>query len=109
VLGIETPDHGVVLATPMDMAQVASIALRDWGKVGNFAFGGSDFVVIFEARADFVLTVPHMPEAPPGAGVTYKPSLQGQQYGCFGGDDQCGTEPAVPPPSPGCTSSQLAR
>jgi phosphatidylserine decarboxylase len=119
VLGIETPDHGVVLATPMGMAQVASIELRDWVKegamaqkgweFGNFAFGGSDFVVIFEAQADFVLTVPQMPEVPPGAGVNYKPSLQGQKYGCFGGDDKCGTEPTVPPPYPGCTSSHLAR
>ena len=119
VLGIKTPDHGVVLATPMGMAQVASIELRDWVRegakadkgweFGNFAFGGSDFVVIFEPRADFVLTVPQMPEESPGAGVNYAPSLQGQRYGCFGGDDKCSTAPEVPPPYPGCTSSHPAR
>ena len=112
VLGIETPEYGVVLATPMGMAQVASIQLRDWVKhnamakkgweFANFAFGGSDFVVIFEPQADFVLTVPHMPEESPGAGVNYKPSLQGERYGCFGGNDNCSTEPELPPPYPGC-------
>lgn len=115
VLGIETPDHGVVVATPMGMAQVASIQLRDWvqegamaqkgWEFGNFAFGGSDFVVLFKPRAEFVLTVPQTPEVPPGAGVNYEPSLQGERYGCLGGDDTCSTEPAVaPPPYPGCNS-----
>ncbi|MCP4654028.1 MAG: phosphatidylserine decarboxylase, partial [bacterium] len=119
VLGIKTPDHGVVLATPMGMAQVASIQLRKWVKEGakakkgwefaNFAFGGSDFVVIFEQRAEFVLTVPQMAEDRPGAGVNYWPSLQGQRYGCLGGDDKCSTEPGAPPPYPGCPSSHPAR
>ncbi len=114
VLGIETKDYGVVVASPMGMAQVSSIVLRDWVKAGveakkgwefaNFAFGGSDFVVLFEERAEFVLTVPKMPEVPPGAGVNYKPSLQGERYGCFGGDDTCGTKPKDPPRYPGCNS-----
>lgn len=116
VLGIETPNYGVVLATPMGMAQVASIELRKWVKegveaekgweFGNFAFGGSDFVVIFEPRAEFVLTVKQMPEEPaPGAGVNYEPSHQGQRYGCFGGADTCDATPKTPPPYPGCPSS----
>ena len=119
VLGIKTPDRGVVIATPMGMAQVASIKLRDWVKegakaekgweFGNFAFGGSDFVVIFEKKADFVLTVPTMPEEPPGAGVNYKPSLQGERYGCFGGNDRCGTKAQMPPPYPGCPSARRTR
>ncbi|MCP4900441.1 MAG: phosphatidylserine decarboxylase [bacterium] len=119
VLGIETPNHGMVLASPMGMAQVASIELRKWveegvmtekgWEFGNFAFGGSDFVVIFEAQAEFVLTVPHMPEDPPAAGVNYEPSFQGQKYGCFGGDDRCSSEPGSPPPFPGCTSSRPAQ
>lgn len=115
VLGIETQDYGVVLAVPMGMAQVASIQLRDWVKEGattekgwefaNFAFGGSDFVVIFEPKANFVLTVPAEPEPPPGAGVNYKPSLQGQRYGCFGGVTTCTTAARGPSPYPGCGSS----
>lgn len=111
VLGIKTPEHGVVVASPMGMAQVSAIQLRDWVKLGaaagkgwefaNFAFGGSDFVVIFEKQADFVLTVPQMPTVPPGAGVNYEPSLQGQKYGCFGGNADCDATPTVPPPYPG--------
>ncbi len=50
----------------------------------NFAFGGSDFVVIFE----------------PGAGVTYQPSRQGERYGCFGGVTTCDATPGEPPPYP---------
>jgi phosphatidylserine decarboxylase len=111
VLGIKTPDHGVVVAIPMGMAQVSAIQLRDWVKLGakadkgwefaNFAFGGSDFVVIFEKKADFLLTVPQMQKVPPGAGVNYRPSLQGQKYGCFGGKPDCDATPELPPPYPG--------
>ncbi len=123
MLGIETQDYGVVLAVPMGMAQVAAIELQEWvhewfetGEVvqkgwefANFAFGGSDFVVIFEPQADFMLTVPQMAEDPPRAGVNYEPSLQGEKYGCFGGDATCSEEvpegPGQPDPYPGCPSS----
>lgn len=111
VLGIKTPEHGVVVASPMGMAQVSAIQMRDWVKLGaaadkgwefaNFAFGGSDFVVIFEKQTDFVLTVSQMPTVPPGAGVNYEPSLQGQKYGCFGGKADCDATTTVPPPYPG--------
>jgi len=110
VLAIKTPNNGVVVATPMGMAQVASIQLRSWvqenaeakkgWEFGNFAFGGSDFVVLFEKKANFVLTVPKMAEVPPGTGVNYHPSLQGQRYGCFGGNDTCSTTPETPPSYP---------
>ena len=113
VLGIETPEHGVVIAAPMGMAQVSSIRLRDWVKAGanaekgwefgNFAFGGSDFVVIFEEKADFVLTVDTLDEEAPGDGVNYKQSWQGQKYGCFGGDPGCPDEPReFPEKYPSC-------
>lgn len=110
ILGIETPDHGVVIAAPMGMAQVSAIQLRDWVKEGvnakkgwefaNFAFGGSDFVIIFEAKAGFRLTVPHSAPVSPGAGVNYEPSLQGQKYGCLGEVADCSNKPAFPPPYP---------
>lgn len=111
VIGIETAEHGVVVISPMGMAQVSAIQPRDWVKLGamadkgwefaNFAFGGSDFVVIFEEKADFVLTVPRLlPEAAPGAGVNYLPSLQGEKYGCFGGVTTCSDAARMPPPSP---------
>ena len=111
VLGIETPAHGVVIATPMGMAQVSAIQLRHWVQAGveadkgwefaNFAFGGSDFVVMFEAKAGFTLTVPLAAPVPPGAGVNYQPSLQGERYGCLGGITYCDATPALPPPYPG--------
>ncbi|MDX1450552.1 MAG: phosphatidylserine decarboxylase, partial [Acidimicrobiia bacterium] len=93
VIGIETDDYGMVVISPMGMAQVSGIEKRDWVVEGaraekgwefaNFAFGGSDFVVIFQPEADFVLTVPRQPEEPaPGEGVNYMPSLQGEKYGC---------------------------
>ena len=117
VIGIETEDYGVVVISPMGMAQVSGIRKRDWVQEGayaykgwefaNFLFGGSDFVVIFQNEADFVLTVPEEKKVPPGAGVNYMPSLQGEKYGCFGGDAGCMDEPtknlSSPPPdvSPG--------
>ena len=99
-----------MIATPMGMAQVSGIVLRDWVKDGamaekgwefaNFAFGGSDFVVIFEKKARFTLTVPLEPEPAPGAGENYVPSLQGEKYGCFGGGTKCSASPGSPPPIP---------
>ena len=110
VIGIETPDHGIVVISPMGMAQVSGIVARDWVQEGamaekgwefaNFAFGGSDFVVIFEQQAKFTLTVPHAAEVAPGAGVNYLPSLQGEKYGCLGGGTDCSDTPGNPPPSP---------
>ncbi|MEJ2691457.1 MAG: phosphatidylserine decarboxylase [Candidatus Thiodiazotropha sp.] len=110
VLGIKTEKYGFVIATPMGMAQVSAIRLRNWVKEGadakkgwefaNFAFGGSDFVIIFEEKAKFRLTVPHTAAVSPGAGVNYEPSLQGQKYGCFGGGGDCSDKAVFPPPYP---------
>ena len=110
VLGIQTPDNGIVIVTPMGMAQVSGIRLRDWVKkgahadkgweFGNFAFGGSDFVLIFEEKANFKLTVPLMPSVSPGAGVNYEPSLQGEKYGCFKGKIHCSDKAKFPPAYP---------
>ncbi|MEM5585698.1 MULTISPECIES: phosphatidylserine decarboxylase [unclassified Roseibium] len=110
VIGIETESHGTVVISPMGMAQVSSIVKRDWVTEGamtdkgwefaNFAFGGSDFVVIFQEDADFVLTAETLPEEAPGAGVAYKTSLQGEKYGCFGGVTTCSATPQTPPAPP---------
>jgi phosphatidylserine decarboxylase len=115
VLGIETEEYGTVIAAPMGMAQVSSIQLRDWVRNGavaekgwefaNFAFGGSDFVVIFQERADFTLTVPKAPRVVPGTGTNYEPSEQGQKYGCFGGVTDCDAVRTVPTPYPGYRSN----
>lgn len=116
VLGIETPDHGIVIASPMGMAQVSGIRPRDWveayhgnGKnaqkgweFANFAFGGSDFVILFQQEAAFTLTVRESAPVSPDDGVNYQPSLQGEKYGCFGGVTTCrGMEDsALPSPYP---------
>ena len=117
VLGIETLDHGTVIASPMGMAQVSGIQPRAWveeyfrsgdiarkgWEFANFAFGGSDFVILFQPEAAFTLTVDEMPRVSPGVGVTYKPSLQGEKYGCFGGTTTCAgsDDSGFPPPYPG--------
>lgn len=111
VLGIETADFGTVIAVPMGMAQVSAIRPRDWVQLGaqadkgwefaNFAFGGSDFVILFEPKAEFVLTVPTLPEPAPGAGASYRLALQGEKYGCLGGRGDCSQEPGTPPKYPG--------
>jgi phosphatidylserine decarboxylase len=103
VIGIQTPENGVVVIAPMGMAQVSAIVKRDWVKLNavaekgqefaNFQFGGSDFVVIFEEKAKFTLTVPLTPEPDPGAGENYQLSLQGEKYGCFGGTTECPDTP----------------
>lgn len=110
IIGIETEEHGIVVISPMGMAQVSAIDKRDWVVEGataqkgwefaNFAFGGSDFVVIFQPEAEFTLTVPLRAEPEPGAGVNYMPSRQGEKYGCFGGVTTCSDAPQDPPASP---------
>ncbi|MEJ2425393.1 MAG: phosphatidylserine decarboxylase, partial [Candidatus Thiodiazotropha sp.] len=101
VIGIKTRDSGIVIISPMGMAQVSSIEKRKWVVKGakaqkgwefaNFAFGGSDFVIIFQPEAKFVLTAPTVDHVPPGDGVNYALSLQGTKYGCFGGNPDCRT------------------
>ena len=85
--------------------------MRDWVKAGaeaekgwefaNFAFGGSDFVIIFQDKAGFRLTAATEPSVPPGSGVNYKLILQGRKYGCLGGGTDCDATPAEPKPYPG--------
>lgn len=113
VLGIKTKKYGTVIAVPMGMAQVSAIRLRKWVKhnahamkgweFANFAFGGSDFVLLFQPKAKFRLAVKKEPKrrkTAPNAGVNYVPSLQGQKYGCFGGTTKCSNKPGNPPPIP---------
>ncbi len=111
VTGIETEEYGLVVISHMGMAQVSGIEKRDWVKEGamtekgwefaNFKFGGSDFVVIFEKQARFVLTAPTARPEAPKSGVNYSLSLQGTRYGCFGGSDDCSTVVGHPNPYPG--------
>ena len=81
---------GLVALLPIGMGQVSSVNFEDSVKIGNkvkkgdplgyFLFGGSDFVMIFESKANFNITVEKGGETS-GYGNGYKHSLMGEQYG----------------------------
>jgi phosphatidylserine decarboxylase len=83
---IETQEHGLVALLPIGMSQVSSVNFEAAVKVGStfkkgdmlgyFLFGGSDFVMLFQERVDFALTVP----AAKGDS-RYKHVLMGEKYG----------------------------
>lgn len=82
---IETKEYGVVALLPIGMSQVSSVNFEDTVKAGNtvkkgdmlgyFLFGGSDFVMLFQSKVDFKLTVPQDSKS------TYKHVLMGEKYG----------------------------
>ncbi len=82
---IETKKYGLVALLPIGMSQVSSVNFEDIVKVGHtvkkgdmlgyFLFGGSDFVLLFQSKVDFKLTVTEE-----SAG-TYKHVLMGEEYG----------------------------
>jgi phosphatidylserine decarboxylase precursor len=63
---VDTEKYGLVALIPMGMAQVSSVNFEDDVKVGtthekgdmlgNFLFGGSDFVMLFQESAGFEMT-----------------------------------------------------
>lgn len=81
---IETKEYGLVALLPIGMSQVSSVNFEDTVKAGNtvrkgdmlgyFLFGGSDFVILFQDKVDFNLTVPK-------EGNAYKHVLMGEGYG----------------------------
>jgi phosphatidylserine decarboxylase len=82
---IETKEYGVVALLPIGMSQVSSVNFEDTVKVGisvkkgdmlgYFLFGGSDFVMLFQSKVDFRLTVRQE------SNTTYKHVLMGDKYG----------------------------
>ena len=82
---IETEKYGLVAVLPIGMSQVSSVNFEDTVKVGNavkkgdmlgyFLFGGSDYVILFQSKVDFKLTVPKESNG------TYKHVLMGEEYG----------------------------
>jgi phosphatidylserine decarboxylase len=82
---IETKEFGLVALLPIGMSQVSSVNFEDTVKVGTtvekgsmlgyFLFGGSDFVMLFQSKVDFKLTVPQESDR------TYKHILMGEKYG----------------------------
>jgi phosphatidylserine decarboxylase precursor len=99
---VDTGEYGLVALIPMGMAQVSSVNFEDNVRVGatrkkgdmlgNFFFGGSDFIILFQEKAGFELTAPAIhhiiskPEADHGNKLTiYKHLLMGEKYGVMKG------------------------
>ena len=83
---LETEEYGLVALLPIGMAVVGSVNFEDHLKpgttiekgdmLGHFAFGGSDFVMIFEEQVHFQLEAPMEAD-----GQTYKHMLMGERLG----------------------------
>lgn len=81
---VDTGKYGLVALIPMGMAQVSSVNFEDdvemgathekGDMLGNFLFGGSDFVMLFQERAGFEMT------ATQGNHI-----LMGEEYGVIKG------------------------
>ncbi|UCH79515.1 MAG: phosphatidylserine decarboxylase [Candidatus Coatesbacteria bacterium] len=82
---MDTGEYGLVALMPMGMAQVSSVNFEDdvvvgavhkkGDMLGNFLFGGSDFIMLFQEGAAFELTAPMENE------TDYKHLLVGEEYG----------------------------
>ncbi|MFH1079928.1 MAG: phosphatidylserine decarboxylase [Pseudomonadota bacterium] len=99
---MDTGKYGLVALIPMGMAQVSSVNFEDNVKVGtahkkgdmlgNFLFGGSDFVMLFQKKAGFEITAPIENRTVTKSGAdrgctetTYKHILMGEEYGVMRG------------------------
>jgi phosphatidylserine decarboxylase len=81
---VDTEEYGLVALIPMGMAQVSSVNFEDdvvegsthekGDMLGNFLFGGSDFVMLFQESAGFEMT------ATAGNHI-----LMGEEYGMMKG------------------------
>lgn len=82
---IETEKYGLVALLPIGMSQVSSVnfektvkvgaTVRKGDMLGYFLFGGSDFVLLFQSKVDFKLTVPKKSDG------TFGHVLMGEKYG----------------------------
>jgi len=82
---IDTREYGLVALLPIGMSQVSSVnfeknitvgaTVKKGDMLGYFLFGGSDFVMLFQHRVDFKLTVPKDKDE------NYKKILMGEAYG----------------------------
>jgi phosphatidylserine decarboxylase precursor len=91
VVVVDTGKYGLVALLPMGMAQVSSVKFEAIVKpgiiytkgdmLGNFLFGGSDFLMLFQDKAGFELIASRSS----GATNTYKHMLMGEAYGVMRG------------------------
>ncbi|MDX1314213.1 MAG: phosphatidylserine decarboxylase [Eudoraea sp.] len=88
---VETEDYGLVALLPIGMGAVSSVNFEDTvvpgakvekgDMLGHFAFGGSDFIVIFQEGVTFTL------DAPMNEGnESYKHQLMGERLGYLSKD-----------------------
>jgi len=87
---MDTEKFGLVALIPMGMAQVSSVNFEDNVKVGskhkkgdmlgNFLFGGSDFIMLFQKKAGFEIMVQQEEDL-----KSYKHTLMGVKYGVMTG------------------------
>ncbi len=83
---LETVDYGLVALMPIGMATVGSVnfeenvtaekTVKKGDMLGHFAFGGSDFIMIFQDGVTFTLDAPMQEN-----GNSYKHILMGEQLG----------------------------
>jgi phosphatidylserine decarboxylase precursor len=82
---IETKEYGLVALLPIGMSQVSSVnfekgvqvgaAFKKGDMLGYFLFGGSDYVILFQDKVKFDLTVPKDEDG------KYQHLLMGEEYG----------------------------
>ncbi|WP_198942555.1 phosphatidylserine decarboxylase [Methyloprofundus sedimenti] len=96
---VDTEKYGLVALIPMGMAQVSSvnfegsvkpgIAHKKGSMLGNFLFGGSDFVMLFQDKAGFELTARKAKTTVKNANQKsediYEHILMGEEYGVMKG------------------------
>lgn len=83
---LETPEFGLVALMPIGMAVVGSVnfeenvtpgtTVQKGDMLGHFAFGGSDFIMIFQDGVSFTLDAPMQDD-----GKSYKHILMGERLG----------------------------
>ena len=91
VVVVDSGKYGLVALIPMGMAQVSSVNFEAIVKpgiihkkgdmLGNFLFGGSDFVMLFQKQAGFEITA----QKDENKKENYKHVLMGEAYGVMRG------------------------
>ena len=90
---LETEEYGLVALLPIGMWPVSSVNFEDNLHVGSevskgdmlgyFLFGGSDFITIFQEKAQFVLDAPKKER-----NDTYQHQLMGERLGSLGNNNK---------------------
>ena len=89
---LETEEYGLVALLPIGMWPVSSVNFKDdlhvgsqvskGDELGHFLFGGSDFITIFQDKAQFVLEAPKKENSD-----SYQHQLMGERLGSLGNNN----------------------